>query len=112
MPARSSSSRRRSVSAGRRSTSPLTRPPLTTFTGELVGSAAAARREEPRAAVAVHAAFPRLVGDAVGRAADRNLALELIRVTEAAHRAAARHASRGDEKRGDQATVSPLLLIA
>jgi hypothetical protein len=25
--------------------------------------------------------------------------------------AAARHASRGDEKRGDQATVSPLLLI-
>jgi hypothetical protein len=41
---------------------------------------------------------PRLVGDAVGRAADRNLALELIRVTEAAHTAAARHASRGDEK--------------
>jgi hypothetical protein len=41
---------------------------------------------------------PRLVGDAVGRAADRNLALELIRVTEAAHMAAARHASRGDEK--------------
>jgi hypothetical protein len=46
MPARSSSSRRRSVSAGRRSRSPLMQPPLTTFTGELVGSAAAARRED------------------------------------------------------------------
>jgi hypothetical protein len=73
------------------------RPPLTTFTGELVGSAAAASRDDVPCRVAVHAAFPRLVGDAVGRAADRNLALELIRVTEAAHMAAARHASRGDE---------------
>jgi hypothetical protein len=31
---------------GRRSTSPLMRPPLTTFSGELVGSAAAATRED------------------------------------------------------------------
>ena len=46
MVARSSSSRRCSVSAGRRSTSPLMRPPLPTFRGELVGRAAAASRED------------------------------------------------------------------
>jgi acyl-CoA reductase-like NAD-dependent aldehyde dehydrogenase len=43
---------------GRRSTSPLMRRPLTTFSGELVGSAAAATREDAGAAVeAVQAAF-------------------------------------------------------
>jgi hypothetical protein len=54
---------------GRRSTSPLMRPPLTTFSGELVASATAATREDARAEVALQAALPRLVGDAVGRAA-------------------------------------------
>jgi fructose-1,6-bisphosphatase II len=39
---------------------------------------------------------------------DRNLALELVRVTEAAAMAAARHAGRGDKERVDQAAVDAM----
>jgi fructose-1,6-bisphosphatase II len=41
-------------------------------------------------------------------ALDRNLALELVRVTEAAAMAAARHAGRGDKERVDQAAVDAM----
>jgi fructose-1,6-bisphosphatase II len=39
---------------------------------------------------------------------DRNLALELVRVTEAGAMAAARHAGRGDKERVDQAAVDAM----
>ena len=38
---------------------------------------------------------------------DRNLALETVRVTEAAALAASRWMGRGDEKAADQAAVTP-----
>jgi fructose-1,6-bisphosphatase II len=44
----------------------------------------------------------------VGPQLDRNLALELVRVTEAAAMAAARHAGRGDKERVDQAAVDAM----
>jgi hypothetical protein len=62
--------------------SPLMRPPLTTFSGGLVGSSAS-REDAPRRGGGLWG-VPRLVDDAVGRAADRGLAPELVRVTEAA----------------------------
>src|SRR5438270_13472920 len=46
---------------------------------------------------------------AVGRSApDRNLALELVRVTEAAAMAAGRWVGRGDKNGGDQAAVDAM----
>ncbi len=42
---------------------------------------------------------------------DRNLALELVRVTEAAALAAGRHMGRGDKIAGDQAAVDAMRLI-
>ena len=45
---------------------------------------------------------------------DRNLALELVRVTEAAAIASARFMGRGDEKAADQAAVNasiPFILM-
>jgi fructose-1,6-bisphosphatase II len=41
----------------------------------------------------------------------RNLALELVRVTEAAALAAARHMGRGDKEAGDQAAVDAMRLV-
>jgi fructose-1,6-bisphosphatase II len=41
----------------------------------------------------------------------RNLALDLVRVTEAAALAAARHMGRGDKVKGDQAAVDAMRLV-
>jgi len=41
----------------------------------------------------------------------RNLALDLVRVTEAAALAAARHMGRGDKEKGDQAAVDAMRLV-
>jgi len=41
----------------------------------------------------------------------RNLALDLVRVTEAAALAAARHMGRGDKEQGDQAAVDAMRLV-
>ena len=46
--------------------------------------------------------------DSAATHTDRNLALELVRVTEAAAMAAARHAGRGDKERVDQAAVDAM----
>src|SRR5690606_41923092 len=43
-----------------------------------------------------------------GEAPDRNLALELVRVTEAAAMAAGRWVGRGDKNGGDQAAVDAM----
>ena len=48
------------------------------------------------------------VSDAVGVRPDRNLALELVRVTEAAALAAARMVGRGDKEGADQAAVDAM----
>ena len=45
------------------------------------------------------------------RKPDRNLALELVRVTEAAAMAAARWVGRGEKERGDQAAVDAMRLM-
>ena len=45
------------------------------------------------------------------RAPDRNLALELVRVTEAAAMAAARWVGRGDKNAADQAAVDAMRLM-
>jgi fructose-1,6-bisphosphatase II len=50
-------------------------------------------------------------GRAEGRAPDRNLALELVRVTEAAALAAARWMGRGDKESVDQAAVDAMRLL-
>ncbi|MGH2695319.1 MAG: class II fructose-bisphosphatase [Actinomycetota bacterium] len=50
-------------------------------------------------------------GRADGRAPDRNLALELVRVTEAAALAAARWMGRGDKESVDQAAVDAMRLL-
>ena len=42
---------------------------------------------------------------------DRNLALDLVRVTEAAALAASRHMGRGDKEAGDQAAVDAMRLL-
>jgi fructose-1,6-bisphosphatase II len=44
-------------------------------------------------------------------APSRNLALDLVRVTEAAAMAAARHMGRGDKEAGDQAAVDAMRLV-
>src|SRR3970040_142096 len=41
----------------------------------------------------------------------RNLALDLVRVTEAAALAAARHMGRGDKVKGDQAAVDAMRVV-
>src|SRR6476619_4290635 len=46
-----------------------------------------------------------------GRKPDRNLALELVRVTEAAALAAARWVGRGDKEAADQAAVDAMRLM-
>ena len=50
-------------------------------------------------------------GRAEGRAPDRNLALELVRVTEAAALSAARWMGRGDKEAVDQAAVDAMRLL-
>ncbi|MGH2522945.1 MAG: fructose-bisphosphatase class II, partial [Anaerolineales bacterium] len=42
---------------------------------------------------------------------ERNLALELVRVTEAAALAAARYMGRGDKEGGDRAAVDAMRLV-
>jgi fructose-1,6-bisphosphatase II len=49
--------------------------------------------------------------DAGGQTPDRNLALELVRVTEAAALAAARWMGRGDKEAADQAAVDAMRLL-
>ena len=49
--------------------------------------------------------------DAAERRPDRNLALELVRVTEAAALAAARLVGRGDKKAADQAAVDAMRAV-
>src|SRR5918997_4231993 len=46
-----------------------------------------------------------------GEAPDRNLALELVRVTEAAAMTAARWMGRGDKEAADQAAVDAMRLV-
>src|SRR5690606_12309454 len=51
---------------------------------------------------------PRGTGPHTREKMDRNLALEVVRVTEAAAIASARHMGRGDEKACDQAAVDAM----
>src|SRR3984885_8444907 len=49
--------------------------------------------------------IPQTIGE---RTMDRNLALEFVRITEAAALACARYMGRGDEKKADQAAVDAM----
>ena len=52
-----------------------------------------------------------MTGSSSGHRPDRNLALELVRVTEAAALAAARMVGRGDKEAADQAAVDAMRLV-
>jgi fructose-1,6-bisphosphatase II len=52
--------------------------------------------------------YPKIVGTDLGTPIDRNLALELVRVTEGAAMAAARYMGRADKEAADQAAVDAM----
>src|ERR671914_2672472 len=63
----------------------------------------------PQSSAGREATMPESVAN--GGAPDRNLALELVRVTEAAALAAARWMGRGDKEAADQAAVDAMRLL-
>src|SRR5207253_7303251 len=78
------------------------------------GSASAARRAPSSRAASTSSASRHLRGcEAVSArtAPDRNIAMELVRVTEAAAMAAARWIGRGDKEEADQAAVDAMRFV-